>query len=76
MNPSTIERLSLAFDDRRDVVYILDICSYAGAWPATVYRAVGLGYLRRMRVAYYAMTQDMVNELKRIEELRRAQDRT
>lgn len=75
MNPSTIERLALAWDGPwvREVGrtrHILRICGESGCWPQTVYTAAALGYLRRTDRAHFAPTQSFVAEIERIERIR------
>ena len=72
MNPATVERLARAWEgDWGSPRHILAVAGTTGCWPATVYRAVALGYLRRTEVAHYVPTADMAREYARILTLRR-----
>lgn len=73
MNASTLLRIAEAFYDERGrvdldcEVYVLTIGSEAGTWPTTVYKACGLGYLKRSRErAWFAATEKLAFEIERI----------
>lgn len=72
MNPATLMRLWAAFSRRpNEPIHVLRIGAEAGCWPGTVYRATSLGYLRRVRPAWFEPTTTLVTEVRRVERIRR-----
>lgn len=76
MNPATLVRIWEGLGEQGTrAVHTLHIC--AGPedrplWPQTVYSAVYLGYLVKTKDAYYMATTKLVNEMKRVNMLRKA----
>lgn len=49
------------------IVHILDLAAETGCWTSTIYKAVSLGYLRRVDSAKYGPTDKLRREGREIE---------
>ncbi len=67
MNPATLLRIYAAFEHygHRKQVHVLSIGAAAGTWPATIYKAVELGYLVRCKPAWFRSTQLLRDEVRK-----------
>lgn len=75
MNPSTVLRLWEAFHttrERKTGLHILEIGGRVGCWPATVYRAYGLGYLDRPNQARFVPSERMRYEVRQAQRNRKS----
>lgn len=68
MNPATLLLLWEAFTntrERKQGLHILQIGARIGMWPANIYRAQHLGYLRKPKDAHFAPTRRMHDEVRK-----------
>lgn len=73
MNPSTLLRMQKSGVTQKKSVHTLELAYFAGTWPATIYKAVRLGYLRRIQPGWFVATDLFDQEVRKAHNMRRQQ---